>query len=201
MATTTRTASGDSAESSVTGAAAANSGTKPSTFTREETPFISDPAQVSALDIPVSYVRQMEEAQRVYSRHSTQQRMYTYAWNHAAMTIGMQCGWLGVGAWIISRGLRYSNPLNSVVARWVQHRTVLRLTTPISCLGLAMVTLTASQLPYDVIMLREASAAMASEEASMKGAMEARRAAFEAGKKASDELKEAELADFRRGMA
>lgn len=165
-----------------------------------ETPFVTDPAEVAAFDIPVEYVRRMEDAQRAYGEHYMQQRRCANAWNHAAMTVGLQCCWLGVGAWIVSRGLRYSDPLNSVVARWVQHSRVRRLTTPISCFGLFIFAATCIQLPYDVKLLREASAAMEAETALMKTAMGERQQAYRAGQLAKEQLATAEAEAFAKGM-
>jgi hypothetical protein len=165
-----------------------------------ETPFITDPTEVAALDIPVAYVRRMEEAQRVYGNHHMQHQMLGNAWYHAAMTVGFQFCWLGVGAWIVSRGLRYSDPINSVVARWVQHPTVRRLTTPISCLGLVIFTATCTQLPYDVKLLREADAGMATQKALMEAAMGERIAAFRDGKLAKEKLEAKEAEAFAKGM-
>lgn len=166
-----------------------------------ETPFITDPAEAAALDIPVEYVRRMEEAQRVYGNHHMQHGMYGNAWNHAATTVGFQFCWLGVSAWVLSRGLRYSDPINSVVARWVQSARVRRLTTPISCLGLVIFTVTCTQLPYDFKLLREAAAGMAAEQALMAGAMNERQAAYRDGKLAKEQLDAKEAEAFTKGMS
>ncbi|GET86395.1 hypothetical protein, conserved [Leishmania tarentolae] len=159
-----------------------------------ETPFVTDPAQVAVFDIPVEYVRRIEEVQRVYGNHYMEHRMYTNAWNHAAMTLGFQCCWLGVGAWIVSRGLRYSDPMNSIVARWVQHSRVRRLTTPISCFGLFIFAATCMQMPYDFRLLREASVGMEAHGAVMKKLMEERHLLYREGMQAKEkfEAKEAE---------
>ncbi|CAJ1015081.1 hypothetical protein, conserved [Leishmania lindenbergi] len=165
-----------------------------------ETPFMTDPAEVAALDIPVEYVRRIEDAQRVYGNHYMEHRMYTNAWNHAVMTVGFQCCWLGVGAWIVSRSLRYSDPMNSLVARWAQHSWVRRLTTPISCLGVFIFTATCTQLPYDFRLLREASAGIETQRALMKRAMDARHVAYQAGKVAKEQLEAREAEAFAKDM-
>lgn len=165
-----------------------------------ETPFMTDPAEVAALDIPVEYVRRMEAAQRVYGNHHMQYQVLEQTWNHAAMTVGFQCFWLGVGAWVVSRGLRYSDPINSVVARWVQNPRLRRLTTPISCLGLVIFGVTCTQLPYDVKMLREAGAALAVQKTLMASAMDERMAAFRDGKLAKEKLEAKEAEAFAKGM-
>ncbi|CBZ24292.1 conserved hypothetical protein [Leishmania mexicana MHOM/GT/2001/U1103] len=165
-----------------------------------ETPFVTDPAEVTAFDIPVEYVRRIEDAQRVYSNHYMEHRMYTDAWNHAAMTLGFQCCWLGVGAWIVSRGLSYSDPMNSIVARWVQHSRVRRFTTPISCLGLFIFTATCAQLPYDFQLLREASAGIDRQTALMKKSMDERHLAYREGKIAKEHLEAKEAEAFAKGM-
>lgn len=165
-----------------------------------ETPFITDPAEVAALDIPVEYVRRMEEAQRVYGNHHMQHQMFGNAYNHAAMTVGFQCCWLGVGAWVVSRGLRYSDPINSVVARWIAQPTVRRLTTPISCLGLVIFSVTCTQLPYDLRLLREAEAGMAAQKALMAAAMDERAVAYRDGKLAKEQLEAKEAEAFTKGM-
>lgn len=166
-----------------------------------ETPFITDPAEVAALDIPVEYVRRMEEAQRVYGSHHMQHQMYGDAWTHAATTVGFQFCWLGVGAWVVSRGLRYSDPINSVVARWSQSARVRRLTTPISCLGLTIFFATCTQLPYDFKVLREAEAGMAAQKALMAVAMDERQVAYRDGKLAKEQLEAKEAEAFTKGMA
>ncbi|KAG5485567.1 hypothetical protein LSCM1_07656 [Leishmania martiniquensis] len=165
-----------------------------------ETPFVADPAEAAAFDIPVEYVRRIEDAQRVYGSHYGEYRMYTNARNHAAMTVGFQCCWLGVGAWIVRRGLCYSDPMNSVVARWVQHSGLRRLTTPISCLGLFIFTATCTQLPEDFRLLREASAGIETQAALMKTAMDERHKAYREGKSAKQRLKENEAEAFAQGM-
>ncbi|KPA77708.1 putative mitochondrial hypothetical protein [Leptomonas pyrrhocoris] len=165
-----------------------------------ETPFITDPAEVAALDIPVEYVRRMEEAQRIYGNHHMQHQMFGNARNHAAMTVGFQCCWLGIAAWVVSRGLRYSDPINSVVARWVQNSTVRRLTTPISCLGLVIFSVTCTQLPYDVKVLREAEAGMAAQKALMAATIDERQLAYRDGKLAKEKLEAKEAAAFTTGM-
>ncbi|KAG5486121.1 hypothetical protein LSCM4_06829 [Leishmania orientalis] len=165
-----------------------------------ETPFVADPAEAAAFDIPVEYVRRIEDAQRVYGNHYMEHRMYTNAWNHAALTVGFQCGWLGVGAWIVNRGLSYSDPMNSVVARWVQNSRVRRLTTPISCLGLFIFTATCTQLPGDLRMLREASAGIDTQAALMKTAMDERHKAYREGKSARERSEAKEAGVFAEGM-
>ncbi|KAG5510613.1 hypothetical protein JKF63_06911 [Porcisia hertigi] len=165
-----------------------------------ETPFVTDPAEVAALDIPIQYVRRIEDAQRVYGNHYMEHRMYTNAWNHAAMTVGFQCCWLAVSAWIVSRGLNYSDPMNSVLARWVQHSRVRRLTTPISCLGLFIFSATCTQLPCDVRMLREASAGIEKQTALMGMAMDQRNLAYREGKVAKQQLEAMESEAFAKSM-
>ncbi|KPI89721.1 hypothetical protein ABL78_1214 [Leptomonas seymouri] len=165
-----------------------------------ETPFITDPAEVAALDIPVEYVRRMEEAQRVYGNHHMQHQMFSSARTHAMMTVGFQCCWLGVSAWVVSRGLRYSDPVNSVVARWVQGSLVRRLTTPISCLGLVIFSVTCTQLPYDLKLLREAEAGMTAQKALMATSMNERQMAYRDGKLAKEQLAAREAEAFTKGM-
>ncbi|EPY35262.1 hypothetical protein STCU_01169 [Strigomonas culicis] len=165
-----------------------------------ESPFITNPAAADTADIPPEYTRRVEDAQRVFSKHYMQYKAYQQAWDHATVTVGIQCMWLGVAMWVVSRGLRYSDPINSVVARWVTHPTVRRLTTPISCLGLFIFSVTLSQVPYDVKLILDANTYIAAEEELMKAALEQRQAAYEEGKRISDNLKESEKSTFLDNM-
>lgn len=160
--------------------------------TAQETPYITDPGEVAALDIPREYVRRMEDAQRIYGEHHLQYRAFSQAKSHGVMTMGFQGIWLGVGTWVMGRGYRYSDPMNSVISRLTDNVKVRRLTTPISCLGLLIFSVTCTQLPYDVKMVMEASRGLETEGKFMHAAMRVRDEAYREGKDANERINKAE---------
>lgn len=166
----------------------------------QESPFIADPNQAVALNMPVQYVRRVEEAQRVFAEHRVLQLQHEAEWKHGAWTVGFQCCWIGVGSWVVSRGLRYSDPVDSVVARWVKSKTVCRLTTPVSCVGWVMVLVTFSQLPTDFRMWRKAGVAWTAEDKYVKAALMDRAQALREGGEASRAMLEKEQAAFESNM-
>lgn len=165
-----------------------------------ERPLFADTAQASALDIAPEYVRRVEEAQRIYGEHHVQYRVYNQAWSHAAMTVAVQCGWVGVGAWVVSRGMRYSDPINSIMTRWTQNPKLRRLTTPVSSLGLVICTVTAAQLPFDIKLLRDANRALEKESTIMQEALEVRGQAICEGHRAAKDGAAKERRAFEASM-
>lgn len=157
-----------------------------------ESPYVTDPAEVAALDVPREYVRRMEDAQRIYGEHHLQYRAFQQAKSHGRMTVGLQCFWLTVGAWVVNRGYHYSDPLNSLVARWVTSTSWRRLTTPISSLGILIFVVTCTQLPFDVSMMYEASQGLEKERKIMAAAMRLRDEAYQEGRAESEKLKQQE---------
>lgn len=125
-----------------------------------ETQYITSAAQV--VELPPELMRRAEEAQRRYSEKHYRHRMFEEAYKRSCFAVGMQTVWLCVGAWVIHRGWRYSDPVNSLVVRWASgNRSLCRLTTPICCLGWGIMLLTGLQLPTDVAGLNTARLSLA----------------------------------------
>ncbi|RNF26081.1 uncharacterized protein Tco025E_01710 [Trypanosoma conorhini] len=165
-----------------------------------DSPFITDPALAEGLAIPMEYVRRMEEAQRLYAVHDAEQQAVAYAYRRAAWTVGVQCGWLGIGVWLTVRGYRYADPVQSFVSGFTSNRVLCRAFTPVAMLGLTITTLTALQMPFDVRVTLAARNALGLEDMRKVEALKERATAFREGKAIVDRLKEEERRAFEVGM-
>ncbi|EKG02182.1 hypothetical protein TCSYLVIO_006799 [Trypanosoma cruzi] len=165
-----------------------------------DSPFITDPAMAERLPIPAEYVRRMEEAQRLFALHDSEQQALAYAYRRATWMVGLQCGWLGIGGWLTVRGYRYADPVQSFVSGFTSNRIIRRLFTPLAMLGLTITTLTGVQLPFDVRAMLVAGNAWRLEEAQKTDALKERSMALHEGKAIFDRLKEEERQAFEVGM-
>ncbi|RNF10886.1 hypothetical protein TraAM80_01270 [Trypanosoma rangeli] len=168
--------------------------------TPPDSPFITDPALAEGFSIPIEYVRRMEEAQRLYAVHDAEQQAVAYAYRRASWTVGIQCGWLGVGVWLTVRGYRYADPVQSFVSRFTSNRVLCRAFTPVAMLGLTITMLTSLQLPFDVRAALVARKALEVEEMRKVEALKERAAVFREGRAIVGRLKEEERRAFETDM-
>ncbi|KAH9586354.1 hypothetical protein LSM04_007761 [Trypanosoma melophagium] len=153
-----------------------------------DSPFIANPAMAQRLAIAPVYVRRMEEAQRRFAVHEERQLVYNTARTHAAWTVAVQCGWLGVGSWLTLRGYRYADPVQSLVSGMTTNRVISRLFTPLPLLGMTIAGVTAMQIPSDVQLLLAARRAWMQEEICKEEALATRAAVLSEGMSEAERL-------------
>ncbi|EPY27972.1 hypothetical protein AGDE_10615 [Angomonas deanei] len=154
----------------------------------------------SNLEIPPEYMRRVDAAQRTFSGHYLQYKSYQDARSHALFTLGMQGTWMIFGSWLIWRGYRYEDPINSLFTRWTTNQRVRLLTTPVSFLGVVMVVFTATQLPFDLKLWNEAVTLSAEEEIKMTMALRERQLAFNEGREVIEAMQKKEKSAFLENM-
>nr|CCC95878.1 unnamed protein product [Trypanosoma congolense IL3000] len=146
-----------------------------------DTPFIADTTALQGTVISTQFVRRMEEARRLYSLHGEGRQAFCTASQIASWTVATQCCWLGVGAWLVVRGYRYGNPIQSIASVVTSNQTLCRLFTPVALLGWTLTGITMLQIPRDVKLLRTARHGKALEEEKMKDALDQCAAALAEG--------------------
>ncbi|EPY31380.1 hypothetical protein AGDE_09081 [Angomonas deanei] len=135
-----------------------------------------------------------------FSGHYLQYKSYQDARSHALFTLGMQGTWMIFGSWLIWRGYRYEDPINSLFTRWTTNQRVRLLTTPVSFLGVVMVVFTATQLPFDLKLWNEAVTLSAEEEIKMTMALRERQLAFNEGREVIESMQKKEKSAFLENM-
>ena len=139
--------------------------------TPPDSPFVlvppesTEPLRDLSSEYPPHIVRMLEDHQRRAERHRHKLQYYKEAEKHWKMYLTGQAAWCVCGTYFIYRGVQYSDPLKSIIRPLTENSLLCRLASLPSLTGLAIVGVTLYQFPRDYASFKDASAAVAQEQA------------------------------------